>query len=136
MKLPAPIERFLGDRRFWEGRYVDPWSAAHLISGALVAYGLILLAFGFWAGLAASIVLAILWELFEKAARLSDTEHFTNNLTDIIFAQVGFIPAYREFQTLPAATDLATVLLLAAVFALIVIVGWISYTYYRCNAAD
>lgn len=125
------LERVLSSKTFWERPYVDPWSLAHFLSGALIAYALWALGLEFWTSAGVSISVAILWELFEKWTRLSATEYFTNNLTDIFFAQAGFLIFWFVYRGLRPARAFETAFVLLACFITIALIGWISYTYYR-----
>lgn len=110
---------------------MDPWSVAHFISGGLIVYVLLQLGFDFWTGLGINFILAIAWELFEKFTQLSATEYFTNNLTDILFAQFGFIALFYVFRAVSPSRGLTVAFVLFAAFLALVVIGWISYTYYR-----
>jgi hypothetical protein len=125
------LYRIVSDRRLWEQRYADLWSVSHTISGALVAFALLWLGFTLWPALALSICIAVIWELFEKVTKLSATEYFTNNITDILFAQVGFLAFWFTLGAAPLSQRLSAFVALAIVFAVIVGLGWYSYARFR-----
>ena len=125
------IARFMGARRFWEGRYVDLWSIPHVISGALIAFALIRLGFGFWSGLALVAALASGWELFERFTTLAKTEYPSNSLMNIVFAVLGYL-LFRWFAVLNArAMRVGVSYVLLAAFVVLVLFGWASYVRYR-----
>ena len=132
MALPPVFVRFLGNRALWEGRYVDPWSITHFISGALVAYVFLFFGLDFWSGFGINFFIAVLWEFFEKYTRISATEYASNNVTDVLFSALGFVAAYWVVHLpLKLSTRDTIFAILALVFVAVVIIGWISYTYYR-----
>ena len=125
------IARFMSDRRLWEGRYVDLWSIPHVISGALIAFALMRLGFGFWSGLALSAALASGWELFEQFTALSSTEYASNSLMDIVFGVLGYL-LFRWFAVLNTHAVRAEVsYVLLGAFVVLVLFGWASYVRYR-----
>lgn len=99
LALAVPLAVFLGmsavvasfavflrlHRDTWgrEGRYVDLWSIAHFLVGSL----------GFMVGveLPHLIVIALLWELVEIAARVH--EHPANRVIDVALAVAGWLVA-------------------------------------------
>ena len=125
------LTRFMSDRAIWEGRYADLWSIPHVISGMLVAFALLGLEIDFWQGLGVSVLVAIAWELFERFTGLSSTEFLTNSIADLLFAQIGFITGYALLRGLRHERAMNVAWALLIVFIACVILGWISYTYYR-----
>lgn len=123
--------RFMSDRALWEGQYVDLWTIPHVISGALIAYVLVGLGLDFWQGLGVSVIIGSAWELFEKFTTLSYTEYVSNSFADIAFAQVGFILFFYVFHGLRPLHGRVLAVVLLVLFLASVLLGWISYTYYR-----
>jgi hypothetical protein len=72
-------------RRDWgaEGKYLDLWSIPHVIAGAL--FGLLDI------GLVPVFVVAVAWECVEAVSQVF--EHFTNRVTDVVIALVGWAAA-------------------------------------------
>ena len=101
------------------------------MSGALVAYLLIWLGFDFWNSFGIGIGIGVLWELFEKVTALSSTEFATNSLTDILFAQAGFLTSWYAWHMLAPGDAKAVAWAVLVFFGICVVLGWISFTYYR-----
>lgn len=119
----------LKDRSLWEHRYIDLWTIPHALSGVLIAYGCTWLGISPWLGFGASVAIALLWELFEIITHISDVEHHTNGIGDIIVAQVGYGVGIWLLSTYPGSTA-AIVAVAATVFAGVSILGWVSHHWY------
>jgi hypothetical protein len=63
-----------------EGKYLDWWSVPHIVGGALLGL--------FDIGLVWVLLLTIWWECVESVSR--SFEYFTNRVTDIVIAVVGW----------------------------------------------
>lgn len=108
----------------WQGAYVDLWSIPHFLFGMLVGVAAFLLQLPFPEGLLACIAVAVLWEFFEKATGLSRVEYFSNHISDIVVAAVGFIVIAPFFGRLSSGTVPALGISLLAAFAAFCALGW------------
>ncbi len=70
------------------GKYADMWSLVHFLSGFLLAGLFYLLGSSLAAALAFSLIIMILWEVFEFSVKI--IEPFTNIASDIFFGLAGF----------------------------------------------
>jgi hypothetical protein len=125
------LSALLKNRRIWERPVLDAWSIPHFLFGAILAYAIVQLGVNLWFGLAVSIVLAALWEGFEKLTHLSDAEHSTNAKSDILVAQAGYGLGVWLFLAYHN-TGIDTIILVGAiiVFIIVCILGWLSHHWY------
>lgn len=77
-------------RALWEQPFFDLWSIPHFLSGALVFFIAERLKVNVWLGYAANLIIAILWEVFEGTTGISASEYFSNHLSDVLMAQLGY----------------------------------------------
>ena len=104
------------------GRYLDPWSISHLLTGLLFGVLGLLLALPFWKILVIVVVLAVLYEAFEM--RLGIIEGWQNSLLDVLFAVIGVWLTYRYFATFSFSV-LGSVFVGVGVLALLMLYsGW------------
>jgi hypothetical protein len=120
----------LKKRSLWERHVLDLWSIPHTLFGTLIAYACLAFGINVWRGLLLCIVLAALWELFEKITRLSDVEHRINGWSDVIVAQVGYGVGILLFITTDAKVDTVIASASASVFVLVCVLGWLSHHWY------
>lgn len=79
------------------GVYVDTWSIVHILSGFLLAGSCFYFGLPFATALSISIVLLLLWEVFEWVLKI--IEPSINVLVDIFVGLVGFfIGAYAYYE--------------------------------------
>jgi hypothetical protein len=122
---------FLFRHSTWRGTFVDLWTVPHVISGLVISY-LALLAHmsydtAFWMALSVGIG----WELIERITRLSRTEAYTNSLSDIVGAQLGFIGGWWLFSHLASHMfGLIIILAISALFSIICLFGYRAFKYY------
>lgn len=125
------LDSLLKNRALWEHPVLDLWSIPHALSGTLIAYAVLYFGVDLWLGLGISIALAALWELFEKLTHISDVEHHTNGLSDVVVAQLGYgagvwlFPVYAGTAAGTAALAAATI-----IFAAVSLLGWLSHHWY------
>ncbi len=123
--------RILKNRRLWEAPLLDMWTIPHLLSGFFIAWAILRLTIDPWLGLGLSILIAVFWELFEKITHLSDDEHHTNGPSDVVAAQIGYgAGIWTFFAYAGTGTDTILLVLAAAVFIVICILGWLSHHWY------
>lgn len=115
-------------RDWWQkGRAFDLWSIPHFLFGILMAFLPPLTGISFLTALALTLILAMLWEIYEKFVQIRETVQ--NSLLDIILPIVAFtltsyvlrIYSFRYDELLVAA---------GAVFILYAftnISGWLTY---------
>lgn len=113
---------------FWEkGKAFDLWSIPHFIFGMIMA----LLPFTTNLSLAASfalmLLLAILWELYEKIIKINET--LTNNMFDVILPVISFIFVAMILGQTQISKESATVILgaLIVVYLFTNISGWLAF---------
>ncbi len=141
--LNAPwVESLLTNHALWRGAFVDLWSIAHIIAGMGIAYLVYLYAsesFGeevlvrlwWWRGVATALLLGTAWEMFERITGLSNTEAFTNSLTDILCTPVGFALGMFLFRRYRESWQRAAVLAcFGAAYLVIVYLGYAGFRYY------
>lgn len=87
----------MSKKDIWKhGTYLDLWSVVHILSGALIASACFYFGINFfWSGVI-TLVLVILWELFEIMLKINEPRK--NMLADIIIGMAGFyIIGYLHF---------------------------------------
>lgn len=122
---------FLLRRSTWRGRFIDVWTVPHVLSGIIIAYAGIVLhrpyAEVFWIALCVGIG----WELAERITRLSRTEAYTNSLSDIITAQLGFMAGWWAFARINNMfASAAITVVLCAIFGAVCLFGYRAFKYY------
>ncbi|MBY0472670.1 hypothetical protein K2Q00_00070 [Patescibacteria group bacterium] len=122
---------FLYRRSTWRGRYADLWTLPHVISGFFIAYVTYLMPMEYGSAFWMTFSIGIGWELLERITRLSRTEAYTNSLSDIVGAQLGFVAGWWLFAhiTNPAFASVV-ILLLCALFCLVCLFGYRAFKYY------
>lgn len=77
-------------RDYWEqGRGLDLWSVPHFLFGVLMAMLPPLLDISFMTAFALMMILALVWEVYEKIIGIKET--LLNILFDVILPVVGFV---------------------------------------------
>jgi hypothetical protein len=77
-------------RDWWQkGRALDLWSIPHFLFGVLTSFLPQLLGISFLTALSITIILAMLWEVYEKFADIKET--VLNSLFDILLPIVAFV---------------------------------------------
>lgn len=79
------------------GTYVDLWSSVHFLSGFVLAGGFFKYGYDFSHALSVSIVLLLLWEVFEWTTKI--IEPSINVLMDIFIGLAGFFGGAYLFYT-------------------------------------
>ena len=74
------------------GRYLDPWSIVHTLSGLMTGIALTGFKLPLWLGILTILVVALLYEVLEMA--LGIIENVENVIADIILAILGVRAAY------------------------------------------
>ena len=107
-----------------EGKYVDLWSALHVLSGVMLGFLPRYFGFGMVATFLIVFLLLIIYEMFEVIVKIE--EFPTNRVTDVLFGMLGFTPAYLFDQTLPGSTSLVYATIVTTADILVSIVAWTS----------
>lgn len=113
---------FIRDDIWREGRYIDLWSLVHTLSGViggLIAY---YTPFAFWSAFSIATVVFILWEIFERLAIVE--EYFTNQITDVLFGQLGFVLAFPASLYITDTTHHYTTIAIFVVALILAAFGW------------
>lgn len=125
------MSKFLNRRSTWRGDYIDLWTVPHLISGIVIGYVLYFFDVSFGSGFWIALSIGIGWELFERITRLSRTEAYTNSVSDIVAAQIGFVGAYYALLKFNSpSTEGPIVIFLCIAFGVLCLLGWRAYKYY------
>ncbi|MFH1979250.1 MAG: hypothetical protein ABII97_02630 [Patescibacteria group bacterium] len=108
-----------------EGKYWDFWTANHILGGAVLAGIFFLLNIEFWASLITSLLIIILWEIFEVVQKIH--EHAENRMVDVITGLFGYFTMHYiiKCQLLEPTTLFLIILSLCIILN---IWGRISYT--------
>ena len=113
--------------KLWsEGRYVDLWTIPHILAGVLLAGYFYWLGILFITNLLITTLLVIAWEFFELHF-LGVHEHFTNSVTDIVVALIGFAITYGFIINYPFATIIPYLLGLTAIYIILNSWGFLAY---------
>lgn len=110
---------------FDEGKYIDFWSIPHVLSGVLAFLGAKLLDVDLWLGFAISFVLMIAWEFFEDFVEIH--EFITNRVGDVVTGIIGFWGTYYLFEIGILKVTLWWFWLFLIIFAVIDILGFLSF---------
>ncbi|HVY72989.1 MAG TPA: hypothetical protein VG984_03000 [Candidatus Paceibacterota bacterium] len=123
--------KFLNRRSTWRGNYIDLWTIPHFISGIVIGYIIFFFDIEFVSGFWIALSIGIGWELFERITHLSRTEAYTNSLSDIVAAQIGFVGAYCFLEKFNSPTTEAPIIIfLCVTFGALCLLGWRAYKYY------
>ncbi|MFA6414491.1 MAG: hypothetical protein WC217_01975 [Candidatus Paceibacterota bacterium] len=115
-------------RDWWQkGRAFDLWSIPHFLFGILMAFLPYLVGISFLTALALTLILAMLWEVYEKFVDIKETVQ--NSLLDIILPIVAFtltsyvlrIYAFRSDEIVVGAVAVGLLYLFTNVS------GWLAY---------
>ncbi len=75
-----------------EGKWIDLWSAVHLLSGASVGFSFYLLKFTGWETAVIALLLFILYEMWEVMVQIAEAR--TNRFMDVVFGMISFLPTF------------------------------------------
>ncbi|MDP2655120.1 MAG: hypothetical protein Q8P17_00980 [bacterium] len=115
-------------RDWWQkGRGLDLWSIPHFLFGILTAALSSLAGMSLFSGLAITIGLAILWEVFEKIIRVR--ESIQNILIDILLPIVAYASTMAVLFANPLHPDELIVFAVAvlALYTFTNLSGWFAY---------
>lgn len=113
---------------FWEkGRAFDLWSIPHFIFGMIMAMLPYTTNISLAASFALMLLLAILWELYEKVIKINET--LTNNMFDVILPVISFIFVAMIVGQIQLSKQSAVVILsgLILVYLFTNISGWLAF---------
>lgn len=118
----------MAKRDWWQrGKAFDLWSIPHFLFGILMAFVPPLTGVSFLTALALTVILAMLWEIFEKFVAIKETVQ--NSLLDMILPIVAFmltsyalrIYSFRYDEVLVIATAVLVLYTFTNLF------GWLAY---------
>lgn len=115
-------------RDWWKkGRAFDLWSIPHFLFGILTAFLPPLTGISFLTALALTLILAMLWEIYEKFLDIKET--IQNSLLDIILPIVAFTLTSHILRIYAFHRDDLTVVAIAVLvlYAFTNISGWLAY---------
>jgi len=113
---------------WWQkGKAFDLWSIPHFLFGILMAFLPSLTGISFLTALALTLILAMLWEIYEKFADIKET--IENSLLDIILPVVAFTLTSYVLRLYTFRYDELLVVAIAIfiVYAFTNISGWLAY---------
>lgn len=124
-----PVAALKRPKRDWwqKGRALDLWSIPHFLFGVLMSFLPQLIGISFLTALSLTIILALLWEIYEKFVSIKET--VLNSLFDIILPLAAFaisssVQVRYQFY-LEDLTVVAVAVLLVYIFTLVS--GWLAY---------
>ena len=121
----------LENRALWEQPVLDLWAITHFLSGVLIALIIRGKRIKIWIGFLISLVVSIIWEIFEIILDISKVEYVSNQIADVIFAQIGFWTGIVLFRRISKNGTIASVTsVLVGIFIAIVLLGWFAYRNY------
>lgn len=126
MKIPSFMRR-----HWWERPYIDLWTIPHTLMGALVAAAAVYWGWANWVGPAVVIALALVWELIEHVTGISRVEAFSNKVSDVVAAVIGYglgLIAFRYINSARTYTAVVTAVIL--VDLVVTAMGWAAYRIY------
>jgi hypothetical protein len=115
-------------RDWWQrGRGLDLWSIPHFLFGVLTGMLSPLIGMPLLAALALTLILALLWELYEKLVGIRET--ILNILFDITLPVVAFTLTSLTLIAYPPYPDdlIVAAVAVSLVFAFTNISGWRAY---------
>ena len=87
-----PLPRFTRTDIWREGKYLDLWSVAHMLSGVSTALGLALFPFNADAAFVIALLMFVAYELWEAMVAIHETPQ--NRVMDVVVGIAAFAPAY------------------------------------------
>lgn len=115
-------------RDWWKrGRALDLWSIPHFLFGILMAFVPPLTGLSLLAALSLTLILALVWELYEKLVDIKET--VLNSLFDIILPIVAFTSTSYALLAYPLHPHDLLVVVSAVLFLYIFtnLSGWLAY---------
>jgi hypothetical protein len=106
-----------------EGKWLDLWSAVHLLSGVSIGLGFYFLHFGASASASLALLSLISYEMWEMIVRIEETP--TNRFMDVVVGMAGYLPAF--FLLAPSISRPSLVFVFGLVFAADIVMsifGW------------
>jgi hypothetical protein len=138
-ELPPVVEIEIrtGKSRFdwWrKGKAIDLWSIPHFLFGVLMGFLPHVTNISFFTGLALTVILGMLWEIYEKFVEIKET--ILNSIFDVVLPMGSFILTTEILRLYPYLQPADLWVLMGAVFivyAFTNISGWLAYR--RRNSA-
>mgnify|MGYP006169521859 CR=1 FL=1 len=84
---------------YWERAYFDMWTIPHIFFGVILGALAYKLGLKFKTGMWITIILAILWEIFELI--IVWEEAVSNRVTDILVAVIGYYIVWKILEKHP-----------------------------------
>ncbi len=129
IKIKNPLAITKKPKRDWwkKGRAFDLWSIPHFLFGVLMAFLPPLTGLSFLTALSLTLILAMLWEVYEKLVNIKETAQ--NSLLDVILPVVAFTLTSYVLRLYLFSHD--TLLFIASFifvgYVLINLFGWLAY---------
>lgn len=124
-----PVVKLYDKHCMWDdNRYVDLWSFVHFLFGVLFVFLADFFEITLFMALAILTVLTVIWEMVEFVSEKT-RELLSNRVTDVIFADIGFLFMYflLLLNNVPKGVYIALFLLLSLIFISLNINGWNKY---------
>ena len=115
-------------RDWWQkGRGLDLWSIPHFLFGILMSFLPMLTDVSFLTALTLTLILAMLWEIYEKFVGIKET--IQNSVLDIILSIVAFTLTSYVLRIYPPHTDdlLIVAIAVLALYIFTNLSGWLAY---------
>ena len=104
------------------GRYLDPWSFLHLLTGVLLGILWLWFEVSLWEALATTALLAVLYEGFEMWLEI--IEDWQNSLLDVVVAVAGTWLAYFALSSATPALQTWSFIGLGLLALVLLYSGW------------
>ncbi|TSC69499.1 MAG: hypothetical protein G01um101456_180 [Parcubacteria group bacterium Gr01-1014_56] len=111
------------------GRYLDPWSIVHLLTGLLLGIVGLWLGLSLWSTVIITVALTSLYEGFEML--LGIVEDWQNSLLDVLIAAIGVWAAYTLLNTAEFSTQFITFMAVGILALTLLYAGWRYYLRHR-----
>lgn len=115
-------------RDWWQkGKALDLWSIPHFLFGVLTGFLPPLTGMSFLTALALTVILAMLWEIYEKFVDIKETVQ--NSLLDIVLPIVAFTLTSLILRAYPLHPDdlLVAATAVLALYLFTNLSGWLAY---------
>lgn len=114
---------------FWHQPLIDLWTIPHVVFGMIPALAFAYAGANMLFGLVATTIIAILWEIGEVICGVSSDEVFSNKVSDVIVAMIGYCLIWALVRAhLPAQSTIGYWLVILVVVLIVTsTIGWIGY---------
>lgn len=112
--------------RIWEKHgIIDLWSVNHTLAGVLFGFMIYFFNFDFLRGLLISIILMLVWEIFEITHLIK--ESIGNKALDLVLGMIALIAFYFILKSSSVAAALVMFIVVLLVFTILELWGFAAY---------